>query len=382
MNKVYRWIEGRDEEILYDIERLVKKESPTLKKDFVDRCGEEIQQLFSEHLNATPRIYKDNQFGDHLLYQLGKSDSDSQIFISGHYDTVWDIAELPYIVNGNKAYGPGILDMKGGLVIAIWALKALKELDIHLDKKIVFLCNSDHEGVASPHSREIIEAEAKKSEVVLIPEAAAAYSNALKTERKGILRYNIRVTGKSAHAGNNPEDGVNAIVELAEQVQFLDSLTDYSLGTTVNAGRIKGGMGINVVADKADLDIDVRVKTMKEASRMKQIIESLTPYNEKAKLDISGGIVRPSMEKTEQTKKLFALAKKCGEKFDYDIKEASVGGGSDGSFTASLNIPTLDGLGAAGVGPHAKEEHILIDHLSRRVALMANLILEIDRSWN
>ncbi|MFD1426741.1 glutamate carboxypeptidase [Kroppenstedtia sanguinis] len=381
MNEIYQWIKGRDSEILYDIERLVKKESPTLEKKFADLCREEIQKLFADHLNAQPKIYEDDKFGNHLRYQFGESDS--QILITCHYDTVWDQGELSYYVDGNKAFGPGILDMKGGLVIAIWALKALKELDIPLkNKKVVFFCNSDHEGVASPHSRKIIEYEAKKSDVVLVPEASASYTNALKTERKGILRYKIHASGKAAHAGNNPEDGVNAIVELANQVRFLDGLTDYSLGTTVNAGRIKGGTGVNVVADQAELDIDVRVKSMQEANRIKEIIESLKPYNDKATIHIEGGIVRPSMEKTEQTEKLFAIAKNCGSKFGYEVQEASVGGGSDGSFAAALGIPTLDGLGAAGVGPHAKEEHILIDHLSKRVALFANLLSEIDQSWS
>lgn len=379
MNQIDKYLIGKDEEILLDIKQLVEKESPTLRKELVDECGQEVKRLFRDYLEIDPYIFEDDIYGDHLLYEYGNHQSKDQIFISGHYDTVWDEGDLQYQVEGNKAYGPGILDMKGGLVIALWALKAIKDLDIQLKKKIVFLCNSDHEGVASPHSREIIEREAKKSEAVLIPEAATACSNALKTERKGILRYKIKAKGRAAHAGNNPEDGVNAIVEIAKHIQRLDSLNDNNYGTTINVGKVHGGTGINVVADEVVIEVDVRVKTMDEAKRIKGIIESFVPYHSDATLEVNGGIVRPSMEKTDKTLELFAIAKKIGEEINYDVKEASVGGGSDGSFAAALNIPTLDGLGAAGIGPHAKNEHILIDHLSKKAALLANIIIKIDR---
>jgi len=379
LNSIKNYLDGRDNEILEDIRLLVEKESPTLEKSLVDECGEEIKKLFKNYLNLEPKVIEDETYGNHLLFEFGNLDSDEQMLISGHFDTVWDKGELPFIIDENKAYGPGTIDMKGGLVIAIWALRAIKDLSLDLNKRIVFLCNSDHEGVASPHSRKYIEEQALKSEVVLVPEAAVAHTNALKTERKGILRYKITTHGKAAHSGNNPEDGINAIVEMANHIKTLDKLNENKLGTTVNIGKINGGTGVNVIADKAVINVDIRVKTMDEAHRIKSIVESLTPIKDGIKLDIEGGIVRPSMEKTEKTDEIFNIVKRLGDEIGYEVKEASVGGGSDGSFAAALGIPTIDGLGAAGVGPHSREEHILIDHLAIKSTLLSNLIIELDK---
>lgn len=379
MNEIYNYVRESEQDILQDIERIVKKESPTKNKKLSDLCKEELKSLFKEYLNLNAEEIKDDKFGDHLRYKVGESSS--QILIIGHYDTVWNEGDLTYNVKGNKAYGPGILDMKGGLIIALWALKVLKELNVKMNKQIVFLLNSDHEGVASPHSRKIIEEEATKSEVVLVPEASVDYTNSLKVERKGILRYVISVKGKAAHSGNNHKEGINAIEELANQIKYLSSLTNYSVGTTVNVGIIKGGNGINVIPDYAELSVDIRVTNNKEAEKMKNTIESMKPFNTKAELSIQGGIVRPAMVKTKSSEYLLELAKESGNEFDYDVQGESVGGGSDGSFASALGIPTLDGLGAAGVGPHSKQEHILIDHLPKRVALFANLLCKIDKEF-
>lgn len=376
MNKIYDYVKEKEEAILSDIEKVVKKESPTKRKDLSDVCKKELESLFKEYLNKKASVIDDDKFGDHLRYTIGEGDS--QILIIGHYDTVWNEGDLDYKLEGDKAYGPGILDMKGGLIIALWALKTLKELKLNLNNQIVFLLNSDHEGVASPHSRKIIEEEAKKSKAVLVPEASVDYTNALKIERKGILRYVISAEGKAAHSGNNHEEGVNAILELSNQIKYLSSLTDYTVGTTINVGKIEGGQGINVVPDYAECSVDVRVVNNTEAEKIKDVIESITPVNTQAKLNIEGGIVRPAMVKTQESESLLNLAKEIGNEIDYEVQGASVGGGSDGSFAAALGIPTLDGLGAAGVGPHSKEEHILISHLPKRVALFANLLCQID----
>src|SRR5699024_4731572 len=353
MNKIYDYVKEKEEAILSDIEKVVKKESPTKRKDLSDVCKNELESLFKEYLNKNASVIDDDKFGDHLRYTIGEGDS--QILIIGHYDTVWNEGDLEYKLEGDKAYGPGILDMKGGLIIALWALKTLKELKLNLNNQIVFLLNSDHEGVASPHSRKIIEEEAKKSKAVLVPEASVDYTNALKIERKGILRYVISTEGKAAHSGNNHEEGVNAILELSNQIKYLSSLTDYTVGTTVNVGKIEGGQGINVVPDYAECSVDVRVVNNTEAEKIKDVIESITPVNTQAKLNIEGGIVRPAMVKTQESESLLNLAKEIGNEIDYEVQGASVGGGSDGSFAAALGIPTLDGLGAAGVGPHSKE---------------------------
>ncbi|MET3506219.1 M20 family metallopeptidase [Halalkalibacter oceani] len=372
---IYTWLKGQNEAILTDIKKIVERESPTLNKELVDACGEEIRSLFRTYFDNEPEIFPRTRFGDHFKYTFGQGEQ--QILILGHFDTVWPEGKLTYRVEGNRAYGPGIIDMKGGLVIAIWALKALKELGLPLQKRVVFLFNSDHEGVASPDSRTLIEEEAKKSVAVLVPEAAEANTHALKLERKGILRYTLTVTGRSAHAGNSHEEGINAIVELADIIQRISSWTDYSSGTTVNVGQVKGGTGVNVVPQTAEAAIDIRVKTMEEAKRMEGLMNSLQVRNSEASLEIQGGIVRPTLEQTNESKKLFSLVRDYGEKIGYEVKAAAVGGGSDGSFASALGIPTLDGLGAAGAGPHAEHEHILIDHLGTRAALLAYLIKEL-----
>ncbi|WP_040978597.1 M20 family metallopeptidase [Oceanobacillus jeddahense] len=375
--EIYDGLKGQDENILKDIRKLVEKESPTLTKELVDQCGEEIQLLFKKYFNKAPKIYERTEYGNHLKYTFGEGEE--QILISGHFDTVWPKGHLSYRVEENRAYGPGIIDMKGGLIIAIWALKTLLDLGVHFHKRIVFLCNSDHEGVASPDSRKIIEEEAQKSKAVLIPEAAEAGTNALKVERKGILRYTLYVKGKSAHSGNNHEEGVNAIVALAEIIKKIAEWTDYASGTTVNVGKMEGGTGVNVVPAKAQASVDIRVKTMEEANRMKKLMEELVIETEGAELEIQGGIVRPTLEQTPEAKKLYEIVKAYGDKFGYEVKAAKVGGGSDGSFASALGIPTLDGLGAAGAGPHAEHEHILINHLGVRTSLLAGLIYELTR---
>lgn len=379
MNDIYNIVKNKTDDILLDIEKVVKKQSPTKRKDLADLCKEQLMELFSDHLKIESQIIKDETYGDHLRYEIG--DGDEQILIIGHYDTVWDEDELPFEIKGNKAHGPGILDMKSGLIIALWALKTLDKAHYKMKKKIVFLLNSDHEGVASPHSRKYIEKEAMKSVAVLVPEASTDHTNKLKIERKGILRYRISIEGKAAHAGNNHEEGVNAILELSKLIVAISHFTNYDVGTTVNVGEVRGGQGINVVPEYAECNIDIRVKNNEEAENMKEQIESLYPSDSCAKINIEGGIVRPAMVKTKASEKLLEIAKTCGKQFDYEIKAASVGGGSDGSFASALHIPTLDGLGGAGVGPHSREEHILIDHLPKRVALFTSLLIGIDKEF-
>lgn len=373
VDQIYQHVKDQDEAILQDIRTIVEKESPTLQKELVDECGQEIRSLFHKYFDAKPEIFPRTEFGDHFRYTFGEGSE--QILVLAHFDTVWPKGQLSYKVDGNRAYGPGIIDMKGGLVVAIWALKTLQELQIPLQKRVVFLCNSDHEGVSSPDSRALIEAEAKKSTAVLVPEAAQPHT--VKVKRKGILRYTLTVTGRSAHSGNNHEDGINAIVGLADVIQTISAWTDYAKGTTVNVGLVKGGTGVNVVPQHAQASVDIRVKTMEEARRMQQLMDSLQIGIDGAQLHVKGGIVRPTLEQTDESKQLFTLVEQYGNTIGYEVKPAAAGGGSDGSFASALGIPTLDGLGAAGEGPHAEHEHILIDHLGKRVALLAHLIQEL-----
>lgn len=371
MSAIFQYLKDREHAILADVERVVKAESPTQDKEAVNRCGEVFQSLFKEYLGVTAEVIPMDATGNHLRFTYGEGNE--QILILGHMDTVWDIGRLSYRVEGNKAYGPGIFDMKSGIIQSLWALRACKELGIALRKKIVFLCTSDEE-VGSASSRALIEEEAEKSEAVLVVEPAVAHTGALKTSRKGVGRFSMKIKGKASHSGNNHEEGISAVEEMAHQILFLQGLTDYSKGTTINVGVATGGNRSNVVPEHAVLEIDVRVTSLDQAERITNEIRQAKTYLAGTSLQVSGGITRPPMERTARTGQLFQIAKECGDELGITLAEAAVGGGSDGNFTAALGVPTLDGLGPMGDGPHAEYEHILIDQLPIRAALFATLL--------
>lgn len=373
-NDLQAYLRQHQEEMLFDLEQFVRKDSPSQDKALVDECGLFLRELFAKHLAAEAEVIAQNEVGDHLKFTLGQGNE--QILIVGHFDTVWDKGRLPFRIEGNKAHGPGILDMKGGIIQALWALKAIKERGLSLNKKVVFLCNSDEE-IGSIHSRKLIEEEAAKSVCVLVAEPAEASTGALKTSRKGVGIYDLKLYGHSAHAGNHHEDGINALEELARQIIALQELTDYEKGTTVNVGTAKGGSKRNVVPDYAEAQIDVRISSLAEAERINEKILGLRPQVTGARIEVTGGINRPPMERTEKTASLFAVAQAAAGELGLTLGEASVGGGSDGNFCAALGIPTLDGLGASGEGLHAEHEHILIDSLAIRAALLANLLVKL-----
>ena len=373
-NDLIEYLRLHQDEMLSDLEQFVKKDSPSQDKALVDECGLYLRELFAKHLGVEAEVFEQTEVGNHLKFTLGQGSE--QILIVGHFDTVWDKGRLQYRVEGNKAYGPGILDMKGGIIQSLWALKAIKELGLPLNKKVVFLCNSDEE-IGSVHSRKLIEEEAVKSACVLVAEPGEAHTGALKTSRKGVGIFDLKVYGRSAHAGNHHEDGINALEELARQIITLQELTHYEKGTTVNVGFAKGGSKRNVVPDYAEAQIDVRISSLEEAERVSQTILQLRPQGKGARIEVTGEINRPPMVRTQKTAALFEIASAAAREFGLSLQEASVGGGSDGNFSAALGIPTLDGLGALGEGLHAEHEHILIDSLSVRAALVANLLVKL-----
>jgi glutamate carboxypeptidase len=374
MDPVWGYLQANRSDIEADLERLVKAESPSLDKRLSDLCGEELKKLFRDRLGLEAVMFPQTVVGDNMRFTYGEGDS--QLLILSHFDTVWQAGRLTYRVEGNRAYGPGILDMKGGIVQSIWAVKALKESGLMPAKKIVFLCTSDEE-IGSNYSRELIEQESKRSEAVLVPEPSIARTGALKTSRKSMSRYFIRIRGKAAHSGNHHEDGVSALEEMARQIVYLHSLTDYSKGTTINVGVAGGGTCYNVVAELAELDVDVRTVNYEEAERIYKLMMGLSPVLPGIQLQVEGGITRPPMERTAHTERLFQLAAHCGAELGLSLKEGSAGGGSDGNFAAALGIPTLDGLGAVGEGPHAEYEHVELDGLPVRAALLAKLLTRL-----
>ena len=300
----------------------------------------------------------------------------SPALVMAHFDTVWPagtLARMPFRIDGDRVRGPGVYDMKASLILAEFAVRALIELRQTPPRPLVLLLTSDEE-IGSPTSRGLIEETARGAAYVLVPEPPTA-AGALKTARKGVGRFRLAVTGRAAHAGVEPEKGVNAIVELARQILNVQGLADPGLGTSVNVGLVTGGTTPNVVPASALAEVDVRVTTAAEARRIETAMAALSAATTGAALCVSGGFNRPPMERTPGVAALFERARVIGAALGMDLREGSTGGASDGNFTAALGVPTLDGLGTNGGGAHADDEHILIDDLSRRAALLAMLLL-------
>jgi len=298
-----------------------------------------------------------------------------QVLLLGHIDTVWPVgtlAERPFRVEGARAYGPGAYDMKAGLVVALWALRALAACGRRPRRPVTLLVNTDEE-VGSNSSEAVIEAEARRSAAVLVLEPALP-DGSVKTWRKGVGRLRVEVRGRAAHAGADPEKGVSAIGELAHQILRLHDLTDLETGTTVNVGVIGGGTRPNVVAERAWAEIDVRIMTREDAARVEKAVRGLEPVLPGARLEVTGGVERLPMERNEGALTLYAKAREVAGRLGFDLGETGTGGASDGNITSALGVPTLDGLGAAGDGAHAEREHVDLATLPLRAALLAGLI--------
>jgi glutamate carboxypeptidase len=370
MTKIQRYLLEHAAYILSDVERLVRAESPSRNKSAVDECGLVLQSIFAERLCVLPYIVEQETSGNHLLFQVGESQR--KIAILGHFDTVWDIGRLAVRHEDGLLFGPGVLDMKGGLVQAIWAVRALVQLDLLNGTEIRFICTSDEE-IGSPSSRAWIEEQSMLCNEVLVVEPATS-SGALKTQRKGTGRFDVSIRGKAAHAGNNPEEGVSAIQEMAHQIIKIHSLANPEVGTTLNVGIAEGGGRTNVVAEHATLGVDLRIEQASEAERVLREIFALSPVVPGAKIEVTGRITRPPMTPSSRSREMFQAAKVAAQELGFELTEASVGGVSDGNFTAAAGVPTLDGLGSTGAGPHAEHEHIIIADLPMRAALLAELI--------
>lgn len=303
--------------------------------------------------------------------------SRSPALVLGHTDTVWNIgtlAKMPFHVERGRAYGPGAFDMKSGLVISLFAIRALRALKIQPRGPVRFFLNSDEE-IGSKAFRARLLAEARRVRACLVLEPAAE-GGALKTSRKGVGIFTVKVQGRSAHAGINPAAGVNAISEMARQILRIESFADHAPGMTLNVGTIQGGSRSNVVPETAAATVDVRVVRPRDGDWIERKMRSLKPALAGAQLEIEGGMNRPPLEH-KQAKDLFALAQALGARLGFELAEASTGGGSDGSFVAALGVPTLDGLGGVGDGAHARHEHVIISELPRRAALLAALLAAI-----
>jgi glutamate carboxypeptidase len=363
--------------MLEDLRALVSLDSPSLEPDLVNRCVDFVA-MRARDLGAEVRRLHDDGIADRLVatWPAARPGSPRALLLA-HVDTVWpadETARRPFRVEGGKAYGPGVFDMKGGLVQGLWALRALRETGRWpAGLELALLVNADEE-IGSVHSRALIEAEARSSAFVCVLEPAEPPANAYKTSRKGVGLFQMKIVGRAAHAGGQPEKGISATVELAHQTLALAALTDFARGTTVNVGVVQGGSRSNVVAAEATASIDLRVRSAAEAERVVPQILNRQPVLPGAQVTVTGGMNRPPMERTPAAAALYETAKDIAAELGFDLPEAASGGGSDGNFTAALGVPTLDGMGAVGDGAHALHEHLVVAEMAPRAALLARLL--------
>ncbi|MGA9389975.1 MAG: M20 family metallopeptidase [Candidatus Sulfotelmatobacter sp.] len=374
-----RYFEGRLDRMVETISELVEIESPSDNKQAVDGIAEFTAAKF-EALGGRAKLHPSSDFGDSLQIDFSGRDAGSAnrkpILLLGHYDTVYplgSLAGMPCKIEKGRLLGPGVLDMKSGIALMLYATEALQAWHGGLPRPVTVFLVSDEE-VGSRSSRKITEALAKQSAGVLVLEPAAGLRGAVKTARKGVGEYTLRVKGVAAHAGLDPGKGHSAILELARQIAVISKLNDLRKGLSVNTGVIAGGTRTNVIAAEATAEIDVRIKSGKQATGIDRKLRSLKPFDKHCKLEITGGINRLPMERTAGVAALYKRAQEIASQVDWKLEEAAVGGGSDGNFTAGMGIPTLDGMGGVGEGAHALHEFIVISELPRRALLLAGMI--------
>lgn len=366
-------LETRRPEMIGLLKRLVEIESPSDDRSSLERFASVIEELFGQFGAFEAHA---NERGRNMVLAIDGSASAAHAVALCHYDTVWPmgtLARIPFSVDTHGvARGPGCFDMKAGMVVLLFALRAVRDR-LRRPLRVLFTCDEE---VGSPTSRALIESTAQGAAVAFVLESPLP-GGTLKTARKGTGDYLVRVEGRAAHAGVEPQRGISAVHELALQTLALHALNDYEVGTTVNVGVVHGGTRPNVVAASAEAEVDVRVATLAEAARLDAAIRALAPALPGARLEISGGLNRPPMERSAAMAELFARAQQIGSSMGLQLAEGSTGGGSDGNFTAAIGVPTLDGLGAEGEGAHAAHEHVLTESLPRRAALVAGLLTEI-----
>jgi len=358
------------------VEALVRLESPTTDKAAVDRCGGELQQRLASMGGRVSRLPRTNR-GDHLLAEFGCGQS--QVLMLGHFDTVWPVGqltEMPLARSNGRLHGPGVFDMKAGIGISMLATRALLETGATLPHRLVMLWTTDEE-IGGGTSRQAIEDEARRSAAVLVLEPSLP-GGAVKTARKGCGQYEILVRGVAAHAGIDPTKGASAIRELAHQINQLYAIPTQPDGVSLNVGTINGGSRPNVVADEAHAVVDVRAATADQMKSVDEAIRHRVAADPRTSIDVSGGFDRPPLERTAGVARLYDQARAVAGELGWSLAEGSTGGGSDGNFTSAIGVPTLDGLGAVGDGAHALHEHVEIDALADRAALLAGLMARIE----
>jgi len=372
---------AQKERMVADIEQLARIESPSDDKAAVNRAVDLVEG-WAEALGCRVKRYRNlndgaQTFGDVLELKLSpaRRNAGKPLLLLGHLDTVWALGTLqamPVVRRDGRLYGPGVYDMKAGVVMAMTALRVLKEQEL-LNRPVTLLLVSDEE-IGSTVSRPITEKLALQSSEVYVLEPAQQPHGAYKTARKGVGGYRLEVRGVAAHSGVDFTAGHSAVLELARQIEVIAGFTDLDRGLTVNPGVIGGGTRSNVIAESAWVEIDVRVARKADVGRIERKLRGLRPFDRKCSLQLTGGLNRPPMERTPGTVALFRRAATLAARLGFDLQEAATGGGSDGNFTSALGLPTLDGMGAIGQGAHASDESILIDALVPRAVLLTAMV--------
>jgi glutamate carboxypeptidase len=353
--------------------KLVEAESPSDDKPAVDACAAFVAR-WAKEAGGRVKLHSQKRFGDVLEARFGPGSKAGKVLVLGHVDTVWPLGtlkQMPCRVSEGRLWGPGTLDMKAGLAMALTAIEMLSEADL-LDREVVLLLNSDEE-VGSPISRPITERLAAECEAVYVLEPAQGL--ACKTARKGTGNWRIDIQGVAAHAGVDFEKGASAIRELARVVDMVSNWTDLKRGLTVSVGVAGGGSKTNVIPAEAWAEVDVRIARKSDGPRIERRFAGLKAENKRCSLTVTGGINRPPMERTPGTVALYRRARSLARELGFELDEAATGGASDGNFTSALGIPTLDGMGAVGEGAHARHESVLIEHLAPRTALLAGMLI-------
>jgi glutamate carboxypeptidase len=379
MDSFLRYAHQKQKDMIALIREFVECESPSDHPPSVNRFVDLMAARVGDI--ARVRTYPGGIFGKHLRceFKLPGRKRDGGILALGHSDTVWTLGTLrgmPFREGRGRLWGPGVLDMKAGMVFFIFAMRALRDLDVPIGRKVVMQVNSDEE-VGSESSRALSEEAARQSAAVLVLEPGTGLEGKLKTARKGVGDYLVTIRGHASHAGVDFANGANAIVEMSRQIEKIAGFTRLDRGITVSPGVVHGGTRSNVVAAECRAEIDIRAPRDRDRRYLERKFGSLKPFDKRCTIEVSGGLNRPPMERSAGVRKLFRIARGLASELGVTLEESSTGGGSDGNFTAALGIPTLDGLGAVGEGAHAVNESILVNRIADRTALLAKLVAAV-----
>ncbi|MEX2260310.1 MAG: M20 family metallopeptidase [Bryobacteraceae bacterium] len=379
MKAILDYVRCRQAEIVDLIRRMVECESPSDDPAAVNRFVDLVAGQVSGF--AQVRTLDGGPHGKHLQaeFTMFGGRKSGRILALGHSDTVWPmgtLARMPFRHAEGRLWGPGVLDMKSGIAFFLFAVQALRELDIPVPSQVMLQLNSDEE-IGSDSSRAATEKAALASKAVLVLEPGTGLEGKLKTARKGVGGYAVTVHGRASHAGVDFAAGASAVVELARQIERIAGFTQLERGITVNPGVISGGTRSNVIAAEAQAQVDFRIPRLRDFTAIDRKFHALRPVDKRCRIEVSGGLNRPPMERSAGVVKLYRTARRVAREIGVELEESATGGGSDGNFTAALGVPTLDGLGGVGEGAHAVNESILVERIADRTALLAGLLASL-----